>query len=135
VSGKLIPFGYMAKGSEECLNALMKQPNAYLIDIRLMPMSRWRPQWNQYFLQEKWANRYLHLRCLGNENYKSNKEIKLSDPERGIPCLIDGLQLGYTLILLCACSRYEHCHRRTVVEMVQAAMPDVEIVGVQQELF
>jgi hypothetical protein len=103
----------------------MAQSNTALVDIRYNARGR-RPEWNSERLRERYGVRYKPLSCLGNKNYKGGP-IQIANPERGIPLLVDALQRGWTLILLCACAEYEQCHRKVVTEMVKAACLGVEV--------
>ena len=60
-------------------------------------------------------------------NYRKGQPIEISDPDRGIARLVDGISQGYTLVLMCGCKEYEWCHRKTVVNLLRDAMPDVKV--------
>jgi hypothetical protein len=111
--GKVVPFGYAGKDAEERISALMEDEKAILVDIRFKPYSRWRPIWGFHALINRWGlTRYQwEGNVLGNKNYNNER-----------------LQRDENLILLCACSKYETCHRKTVVELLKHAMPEVEVV-------
>ncbi len=121
---RVIPFGY-ADGGVPALERLM-QDGAYLVDIRLSPRSRM-PAFNQNALQARFQKRYIHMPDLGNVNYRNGEPIKIAHPGRGISRLVNGLNQGYTLILMCGCKDYESCHRHAVVDLLQVAMPDVRV--------
>jgi hypothetical protein len=126
MQGKIIPFGYANGGIPE-LERLMAMENAYLVDIRLSPRSAWQAL-NKEALQARWPSRYIHMPELGNVNYNRQEQgIKIADETQGIARLINGISQGYTLLLMCGCKRYESCHRKTVVSLLQRAMPDVPI--------
>jgi hypothetical protein len=103
----------------------MAQPHTVLVDIRYMARS-WRKEWNQVNLRHLFGSRYRPLPCLGNVNYNNDQPIKLSMPDIGIP-LLEGLQKGYNLILMCTCKDFEHCHRKMVVDLVKQVLPQVEV--------
>jgi len=124
----LIPFGYAAPGSSECLDTLMQGEQIMLVDIRYSVKSLKRPEWSGEALRARYGKRYLWLQSLGNVNYYTHDPITIARPDIGIPRLLSGLEKGYTLILLCACKRYEICHRKMIVEMVQERVPSVTVV-------
>lgn len=112
-------LGYADIESERMLQALMVDPHRLLVDIRLMPVSRWRPTWNKTALAAQYGDRYLHLRGLGNVNYKHpEKGIQLLDPDEPLARLRSLLAQGHSLVLLCACKSYATCHRRVVYNLL-----------------
>jgi hypothetical protein len=137
MAGQLIPFGYAGRSDKESLerlDALMQEhSNALVIDIRFVPFSRIFPDFNKYILGRRYNrnNRVGYFwegDHLGNLNYKGEGGIKLAHPEIGIPMLVKWLEEGRTLILLCACAHYGRCHRKKIVELVQEALPGVEVL-------
>jgi uncharacterized protein (DUF488 family) len=133
MAGKLIPFGYLARGSQERLTQLMADQEALLVDIRFKPHSK-RPEWRQMALEEYWGDhqrqgtgRYHYLGELGNVNYRSGGPIQLSSPHYGL-AVLKTLLNRYNIVLLCACACYDTCHRKVVVDMVREKYPDVDIV-------
>ena len=117
--GKVYTIGYAADGSAQLLEQVMSDPAVLLIDIRLVPRSRWFPQWNKKQLVQQWGQRYRHERRLGNVNYKNKrKPIELCDAVGGIVFLVELLQAGYSIVLLCACVQYDACHRKLVADLV-----------------
>jgi uncharacterized protein YeaO (DUF488 family) len=46
--------------------------------------------------------------------------------EQAIEGAVGLLQVGFSLVLLCACKDYETCHRKVVAEMIQQAMKGEE---------
>jgi hypothetical protein len=113
-------LGYAALGSAQVLEQRMeKDPKTLLIDIRFLPVSRWRPFWRKCALKARYGNRYIHLRGLGNVNYKHwEKGIQLYDPTTPLLLLRGYMQEGYSLILLCACQDPASCHRSTVYDLL-----------------
>ena len=115
----LYTLGYAARGSELELARLMADPKTLLVDIRLVPASRWCPQWRKAVLSATYGERYLHLVGLGNLNYKDrDKGIQLLAPDAALLELHRLQASGWSLVLLCACADYAVCHRRTVYELL-----------------
>lgn len=122
--GELVTLGYTEPDAQQRLDAFMARPDTGLVDIRYSPRSRWRPEFNQAALIERYgALRYGHCKALGNVNYnKPGEPIKLSDPFMGTRMVIHLLQGGRSLILLCACKDYERCHRKTAYDLIVSAL-------------
>lgn len=126
--GKIIPFGYSTPDSQSVLDRLMADENAYLVDIRYSVKSLNKPEWSFEQLKARYGKRYLWIKDLGNVNYFNHGPIQIANPEVGIPRVVSGVEQGYTLILLCTCTRYESCHRKVIVELLQKALLNVEVV-------
>ncbi len=125
---KVYPVGYSLYGSEDYVKRLMDSPHMRLIDIRLMPYS-WRPDWQADVLQARYGERYRQAgKYLGNLNYRNRWPIHIADLSTGIAGLIQYLNEGCDLILLCQCAAYDDCHRKVIVEQLKQVEPRVEIV-------
>jgi uncharacterized protein (DUF488 family) len=121
MTGQVYTLGYAVAGAAEQLERLMADPTMLLVDVRKEARSRWLHQWTKKQLTLRWGGRYIHLPQLGNVNYKDrNLPIVLANPDEGIPVVQSYLQAGYSVVLLCACMRYETCHRRVVAELLEA---------------
>jgi hypothetical protein len=121
-------LGYAADGAAGQLEQLMADPAMLLIDIRMQARSRWMHQWTKKQLTLRWGGRYIHVPQLGNANYKDrNLPIELANPEEGLPMVQSYLQ-NYDVVLLCACVRYEMCHRRDVAALLVGGQ-SVEVSG------
>ena len=128
MSSKVYTLGYSNVDACEKLASWMADSKTLLIDIRYTPDS-YLYDWRGNYLQKhhgrryRWAGEYL-----GNVNHKmNNSPIKLANEKTGIRGLQQYLDEGFSLVLLCGCREYEHCHRKTVVDLLQQAMPDVVI--------
>lgn len=119
--GQVYTLGYAADGAGGQLEQLMADPMMLLVDVRKEARSRWLHQWTKKQLTLRWGGRYVHVPQLGNVNYRDrNLPIELANPGEGIPLVQSYLQNGYSVVLLCACMRYETCHRRVVAELLVA---------------
>jgi len=120
IGGGLVPLGYADTGADDQVACFMWCfERVCLLDIRLRAHSRWYPHWNKSALQAKWGSRYVHEKRLGNVNYQyPDREISLFDPEAVLPWVLDQLQQGVILLLVCACRDYERCHRKVVREFI-----------------
>jgi hypothetical protein len=85
--------------------------------------------WQRSALEAEYGTRYHCAgRYLGNVNYGTGGPIELADATTGIRGLVQYLSEGHDLILLCGCAEYESCHRKTVVDLLVEALPEVEVV-------
>lgn len=126
--GELLTLGYTEPDAMSRLDAFLAQPDTGLIDIRYSPRSRWHPKFTQAALLQRYGSlKYGHCRELGNVNYnKPGEPIKLYAPEEGVRLVIRLLQSGYSLVLLCACKEYEHCHRKTAYDLIMTTLASDE---------
>jgi hypothetical protein len=123
---KVVPFGYAGRGMGALERLMGDDPHTHVVDIRMSPRSQYMPDFNKVRLQARFPGRYVHMPELGNVNYNNDLPIEIAAPGRGIARLINGLNKGYTLILLCAC-KDEGCHRWVVVDLLKQAMPEARI--------
>ena len=54
---------------------------ALLVDVRLYPVSRHRPEWSKAKLQRSFSS-YIHVRAYGNESFGTDKPAKLLNPDK-----------------------------------------------------
>ncbi|WP_220206734.1 hypothetical protein [Reticulibacter mediterranei] len=118
------PCGYSRDGA--LVHHLMKRdPRMLLIDTRMSPRSHW-SEWNQSSLHTRYSKRYRWAGAfLGNRNYATGGPITLADPAVGIAGLLQYLQEGHLLILLCGCYDFTLCHVSLIVSLLQQARPTV----------
>ena len=70
---------------------------------------------SKYLLSGIFENKYIHIKELGNVNYKG-KEIKICDLDAGLS-KIENL-INKDIILLCSCKDYNKCHRKIISEEI-----------------
>ena len=109
--------GYARQNAED-LKALAEHLNAVVCDIRLVPRSRWAPQWNKSSLVALLGPAYRHVKQLGNKTFRE-LTINILDLNRGIE-IVEGLAQSYAVILMCGCANYCDCHRKPVGEAFSA---------------
>jgi hypothetical protein len=125
--GTLATIGYLEPDAQARIEAFLARSRAYLVDIRLRPYLRFRPQWNRPALYARYRGRYVHLRGLGNVHYQDKRlPIHLLDPEPHIHHLAEHLTRGTSYLLLCACKDYERCHRKVVYERIMHTLLDTQ---------
>lgn len=112
----LYTFGYSGRTPHE-LQALAKQLNAVVADIRFSPRSHI-PDWSGGRLQKLLGDRYRHLPALGNRNYKVG-HVEFVDLETGVG-EVGQLLKQQPVILLCVCADLQRCHRLPAAEAIAA---------------
>lgn len=120
--GQLQTIGYAEKGARECIDAFLAHPLARLVDIRLVPFCGWEKAWCRAQLAAKYGSQYLYIHELGNIHKGTTRPIKLLNPERHILRIAGAIRRGKSVMLLCGCHNYEKCHRKTVYDLVMAAL-------------
>ncbi|GEM_PF-1121564 len=112
----LYTLGYSGLKPED-LGALAEGHDLVILDIRCSPRSR-NPVWTKKRLAERLGERYVHLRALGNTDYKGDT-IRIADLEAGIREAAAYLE-RQSVVLLCACKDVRSCHRLPVAERLAA---------------
>jgi hypothetical protein len=124
--GSLATFGYANKHTgQEIEWAMRVNPAALLVDTRYHPVCSWSKLWQWKTLEKQWGTRYHWLgKWLGNVNHGTGQPIQLANEQKGIVWIVQQLERGSTLILLCACPHYPTCHRRVIYEKVKTKLDD-----------
>ena len=115
----LYTFGYQNAKNPESLLALAEKREAVFADARFSPNSR-NPMWGRARLALVLGERYVHVKALGNRNYKGGP-IDLLDPDAGAE-QISALLERSNVILLCTCWNVDTCHRKTAAEYVASKL-------------
>jgi uncharacterized protein (DUF488 family) len=89
---------------------------AVLVDIRFTPYSG-HPHFRKAALEDTFGDRYVHLRDLGNRNYKGEGPVELVDYEAGRAALE---ALDRPALLMCGCKDPTHCHRTVILARLAA---------------
>ena len=136
---RILPIGYTEPDAEQRIAEFLAASKKHgLVDIRLKPRSRWYPQFNLKALDQRYGVQYGWCPEFGNLNHKPedrHKGIALKDPEAGLRKVMQLLQQGYSIMLLCACKDYESCHRKVVHEMLIQALAAIEWRKESRRLF
>ncbi len=112
--------GYRDGWTLAALAGRVKELDAVLVDVR---RSAGPPQsaWSAARFAEVLGERYRWLPALGNRNYRDPAApIVLADEERGLDQLGRLLTHYVAIVIMCACSDYEVCHRRVVIGKLAA---------------
>jgi uncharacterized protein (DUF488 family) len=155
-------LGYSGWKIEDA-QAVLKRLNAILVDVRMVPRTRWTPLWNSSALRECLGDasegspragsvqgRYVWLKQFGNVNYKGTfEQIEIADflaGEKRLRELLAKDATGKAVVLMCGCRDVNVCHRKVlaqrlaelwgadVIHLTAPAKLKPEIVG-QSRLF
>lgn len=107
-------IGYAGRKPDE-LKAIVEEHDAMLFDIRFSPFSR-DPQWAGRALTALLKDRYVHVKALGNANYKNGGPITILDYPSGLTAILHSPR---PVMLLCVCGNPSTCHRTTVAGMLR----------------
>jgi uncharacterized protein (DUF488 family) len=123
----------------EDVEAVLARLDAILVDVRMVPRTRWTPAWNSSVLYERLGDasahstgsssspqadsakgRYVWLKEFGNKNYKGTfEQIEIADFRAGQQRLRELLAQSATVkavVLMCGCRDVNICHRKVVAE-------------------
>jgi uncharacterized protein (DUF488 family) len=107
-------IGYTGRTPGE-IRQIVEARDAMLFDIRYSTNSR-HSRWTQPYLQAVLQDRYVHVRDLGNVNYRSSGPIQILDYEAGRDQIE---RCDKPVVLMCACEKYQTCHRQVVAQMLR----------------
>ena len=129
----------------EDVEAVLARLDAILVDVRMVPRTRWAPLWNGSALHSRLGDRYVWLKQFGNRNYKGTfDQIEIADFPAGEQSLRELTDAGKAVVLLCGCRDVNVCHRKVLAEwlaqswkadVVHLTRPDNGISSNQPALF
>lgn len=132
-------FGYGSRSQEETLALLARHGINYLIDVRSVPWSRYRPEFSQDRLASSLRAHGIRYLFMGGELggrpedpscYDDNGRVDYRACERrqafrdGIERLSNAWHAGHAIALMCSEGRPEECHR---TKLVAAALINVGV--------
>ena len=127
-SYRLYSVGHSNQSQEEFLELLKRHEINCIVDVRSVPASKYTPQFNMEPL--KWFLRandihYLHFGdefgarrtdCLDAEGQVNfEKAVETPSFKRGVERLMNGLQKGFRISLMCSEANPLECHRFSLV--------------------
>ncbi len=122
-------IGYGNRSIQEFIEVLERYGIAYLIDVRSVPYSRYKPEFSQATLMKRLMNYGIHYVFMGNKiggrpddaecyvNGKVDYE-KVNNTENyqhGIQRLIVAFTQGHRVALMCSEGKPENCHRSKLI--------------------
>lgn len=119
---KIFTTGYTGKNIND-LKPLLEALDAMLIDVRFAPFSQVM-HWRKVYLKVLLGEKYRHVPNLGNRTFKEDK-ITIQNLKLGLETV---LHLDRNCVLMCACDKFENCHRRTISEeLARTGIETVEL--------
>lgn len=119
MTDRVYTIGYSGRKPAEILE-IARDLDATVFDVRFSPRSRV-PHWTRGRLEALLGDRYVHVRALGNRNYRSGP-IDLVDFPAGLQLIREA---DRPVILMCACQDPALCHRSTIAETLRRAGMEV----------
>ncbi len=114
-------LGYSGWSIED-VEAVLDRLDAILVDVRMVPRSRWAAAWNSAVLAKRLSERYTWLRAFGNVNYKGTfEQIEIADFPAGQQRLREIADTGKAVVLMCGCRDVNVCHRKVLAERLAQA--------------
>jgi hypothetical protein len=131
---ELYDLGYqnVSKKRSEDFKRFVFFKNAIIVDARFSPKAR-TPEWNKGALQKTFGGNYIHVKALGNENYKEGGSIKFVDLDAGLE-IIHRLLEKQPVIVMCGCWQRFRCHRYTAV-LAYGEKYDVQSIPLDHEVW
>jgi uncharacterized protein (DUF488 family) len=126
-------IGYRQMNAAEQIERLVAQ-GYRLVDIRQRAGSRYKPAYNLRQLCQRFGTIYHRLRELGNLNYP-HKPFVLAHQEAGIAKALRILRMEGVrgIILLCACARWQDCHRSLVADLLLDQLPEAVVIHLHED--
>ena len=119
---KIFTAGYAQWRDQQSLFKMVLKMKALLVDVRLHPVSRYRPEWTKQELKQTFT-KYIHLKDYGNESFGTDKPAKLLNPVRASDELLNWTHKGErNFLFLCACANHKLCHRSLAADHFQEAL-------------
>lgn len=111
------------------LTSYLDHLGAMLVDVRYSANSM-QPRWTRVgLIGIVGQQRYIHLRALGNKNYKGDGPIELLNPDGAVMEMSD-LLARQPAILLCACADWRTCHRTVAAEWLADRLGPELVAGI-----
>jgi len=130
---KIYTAGYNAWSFYEFKTKVEELGNILICDIRYSPWS-FNPFWTKRHLKKSFKNNYIHLKSLGNANYKKDRPIEILDIDKGSKKLLGKVDGDF--LLLCSCEDVGKCHRKVVADILQSMLENTtscEIIHLKDE--
>ena len=119
-------IGYTGSSHDD-LRDFIKATSAILVDIRFSPVSRAAMWGGNAVARAVGYPNYVHLRALGNENYKNGGPVKLSNPKVGADAIGNIIvKQNRDVILMCVCHDVMSCHRTFAAHYLQRVLASLK---------
>jgi hypothetical protein len=135
--GTLYCFGYGKLKGPDDLAALIEGERIDLVmDVRYVPTGRnplWRPGLVAETTRKGGIPEYLHVKGLGNPDFRSGlPATRVHNEAEGMATLMEALESGRNVALMCVCGETPHCHRRIIVAKARQRRPDLHLVELER---
>jgi uncharacterized protein (DUF488 family) len=126
----ILTFGYGKRTLDDCLALLLRQDIGYVVDVRSVPWSRFKPEFSRDALDASLRRRGLTYIFMGAELGGRPEDPACYDIDghvdyvacrhrpqftRGVQRLIRASANGYRVAVMCSEGRPEDCHRTKLV--------------------
>lgn len=138
--GTIYTFGYgKFKGPAELREFLedagVEGKIDVVVDIRFKPTGR-NPLWRKGLvadtIQKAGIPQYQLVQELGNPDFATGRPAsRLADEPTGMGVLLEHLQNGVNVALMCVCQETAHCHRRLIIAKARAVHPELQVVELE----
>lgn len=140
-------IGCSNRSSEEFITVLKKYNIQVIVDVRSVPYSSFTPQFNQEALKRLLNNNNITYLSFANEfgarrkensvytnnAVDFNKVFQLDIFKKGIDRVINGLEKGYVISLMCTEYNPIDCHRFSLVSRAFSKIPNISIIHILNE--
>jgi len=114
--GTLWHYGYTGTDIDQLISVI--SDGGVLLDCRMSNRSRAK-KWEGYNLRNVVTENggiYVHAKGFGNANFRdSNAPMSLYNPDPFAKMAADYLKQGRHVVVMCACSDIDSCHRKLVL--------------------
>jgi len=104
----LYDLGYSNFGSSDPVLHAIRILGAILVDVRYLPHSQ-DAQWDGIVLSQQLGSRYVHVKDLGNVNYRGSGNV-IQNLEKGMKT-VEKMLADSPAVLMCVCGDRSNCHR------------------------
>lgn len=125
----IFSIGYGALSYEAFVQALRDRKIQYLIDVRSVPASRYRPEFNReqlsrvlrrgginyVFMGDQLGGRPEDPGCYINGKIQYHRVMETDEFRTGIQRLVTAVDKGLSIALMCSEGRPESCHRSKLI--------------------
>ena len=115
---RLYSVGHSNQSQEEFLELLKKHDVNCIVDVRSVPASKYTPQFNMVSLKKKKKKNDIQYRTdsLNIEGQVDFEQaVRTTNFNRGVERLMNGLQKGFRISLMCSEANPLECHRFSLV--------------------
>ncbi len=140
-------IGYGSRTLEEFIGVLEQNEIRFLVDVRSIPFSRYKPEFSKPTLSEQLEMYNIRYVFMGDELGGRPKEPSLSDQngkvdynkvektslyQSGIKRLINAFDQQQSIVLMCSEGKPEDCHRSKLIGETLAVKNKIRVMHVDE---